>query len=108
MVLCVIRSKKYGVLFKWVTRVRGKLKRRMSAWLVGRLMCMNKRVLVEGSLVGIWVGRLKGRKLGGLELGGLELGGRKLGGLELGGLELGGLEGGRLAIALMLEGRFTQ
>ena len=69
MVLCIIRSKKYGILFKWTTRVRGKLKGRLSAWLVGRLMCMNKRVLMEGSLVGIWVGKLKGRKLGGLEGG---------------------------------------
>ena len=83
MVLCVICSKKYGILFEWTTRVRGKLKGRLSTWLVGSLMCMNKRVLVEGSLVGIWVGKLKGKKLGALEIG-------------------------RLAVAWMLEGRFTQ
>ena len=87
MVLCVIPSKKYGILFKWATRVRGEGEGRLSGWLVGRLICMdrlNKRVLVEGTWVGMWVGKLKGRR------------------------KLGRLEGGRLVVARMLEGWFTQ
>ena len=33
--LCVIASKKYGILFKWATRVRGEGEGRLSGWLVG-------------------------------------------------------------------------
>ena len=65
--LCVISSKKLSILVKWATGVREDLKGRKSAWLVGRWMRVEKlneslkRVLVEGSLVGMWIGKLKGR-----------------------------------------------
>ena len=40
MVLCVITSKKYGILSKWTIRVRGRerVREKCTGWSVGRRM----------------------------------------------------------------------
>ena len=63
--LCIISSNKLGIFSKWAIRVRGRerLEGKWPGWLGGRLIRVNRlnksleRLLVEGSLVGRWVGR---------------------------------------------------